>query len=395
MPIGIYIHGPFCAKKCPYCDFYSQPFRKDTADAYTEAVIRNIRALLPAETQADTVYFGGGTPSLLPPDSLRRIMENVAAHCSLASDGEYTLTDNDTDQTGKWSSLEVAQDAFKLSHVDGYTLAVPSDVKVTKIAFIGKSLYQNLAGTITIITEGFTPSNASFIQNADEEGFVKYLSTIEFATSSLGYGDAVEFNPGGCESAAYIEIYGEKRNGPAAPESVASTPVTWDFTNLTAQSFTQNSSYSFKSNDGITEMRYSAGSSDAIVAKDGNTNGYLKENGTTSTSNSVVDIDGETVVGKNRLIRLYVSGKGMLTINCTSDRVGIYTVKDGSTNGKVLLSSYTANAQSSEITVSDFLWIETTTKGYIYTITWTPSSDGITLTTTANMAGWRERDAIR
>lgn len=62
--IGIYVHIPFCAVKCPYCDFYSISYDKQTAAAYTAAVIRNIESYS-GKFSANTLFFGGGTPSLL------------------------------------------------------------------------------------------------------------------------------------------------------------------------------------------------------------------------------------------------------------------------------------------------------------------------------------------
>ena len=59
---GLYIHVPFCRKKCPYCDFYSVVIREEFSEKYADAVIRNIRHY---GGRFDTVYFGGGTPILL------------------------------------------------------------------------------------------------------------------------------------------------------------------------------------------------------------------------------------------------------------------------------------------------------------------------------------------
>lgn len=61
---GLYIHIPFCRRKCLYCDFYSVAIEEGLAERYTAAVIRNIKAY---GGQFDTVYFGGGTPILLAP----------------------------------------------------------------------------------------------------------------------------------------------------------------------------------------------------------------------------------------------------------------------------------------------------------------------------------------
>ncbi|MBR1878760.1 MAG: hypothetical protein IJ814_07140 [Paludibacteraceae bacterium] len=155
--------------------------------------------------------------------------------------------------------------------------------------------------------------------------------------------------------------------------SLWAADITWDFSDRTAQSFTNGKSYSFTATDDATEMRYSAGSSDAIVAKDKNGNsGYLKENGTTGSA-TVKDIDETTNLGKTRLIRLYVTGKGQLTINCNSTK-GTYKVLDGASNGAILISALDADTKSDEITVENFLWIETSTKGYITSIVWSPAA---------------------
>lgn len=69
-PKGLYIHIPFCAQKCRYCDFYSVTDLSLT-DSYTTAVIRNIKA---QDGLFDTVYFGGGTPSLLNAKQIKAIL---------------------------------------------------------------------------------------------------------------------------------------------------------------------------------------------------------------------------------------------------------------------------------------------------------------------------------
>ncbi len=99
-PVGIYIHVPFCAKKCPYCDFYSLPYRRDTVSAYVDALCRNINAL-PASITADTVYFGGGTPSLLLGDTLQRILQCLNNRIQIIGDAEITLEANPCTMTVK------------------------------------------------------------------------------------------------------------------------------------------------------------------------------------------------------------------------------------------------------------------------------------------------------
>ena len=93
MSAGIYIHVPFCAVKCPYCDFYSVRFSRGTVTQYAEAVCRNLAAL-PENLRADTVYFGGGTPSLLPAEMIAEMLGTIRQRCFLADDAEITLEAN-------------------------------------------------------------------------------------------------------------------------------------------------------------------------------------------------------------------------------------------------------------------------------------------------------------
>ena len=93
MAAGLYIHVPFCRRKCPYCNFYSIAAEPEQLEAYTQAVCRNLRHYARQET-VDTVYFGGGTPSLLSPAQIGQILETAGACFSLSADAEVTLEAN-------------------------------------------------------------------------------------------------------------------------------------------------------------------------------------------------------------------------------------------------------------------------------------------------------------
>ncbi len=94
---GLYVHVPFCISKCPYCDFYSIPLPSPlTLDDYTDEVCRRLRALSPC-TPSDTLYFGGGTPSLLGGERLARIIR-AARDVLLTEDAEITLEANPADR---------------------------------------------------------------------------------------------------------------------------------------------------------------------------------------------------------------------------------------------------------------------------------------------------------
>ncbi|WP_111733122.1 radical SAM family heme chaperone HemW [Roseovarius amoyensis] len=93
---GLYIHWPFCAAKCPYCDFNSHVSRQIDHDRWNRAYISEIdrvAALLPRRV-LNTVYFGGGTPSLMPPDMVADMLERIRQRWPTANDLEVTLEAN-------------------------------------------------------------------------------------------------------------------------------------------------------------------------------------------------------------------------------------------------------------------------------------------------------------
>jgi len=91
-PAGIYIHVPFCLRKCRYCDFYSAT-ELNKRDAFVAALRREIE-LAPDPGPADTLYFGGGTPSLLDPGQVAAVIAAVKARFSFLPDVEITLEAN-------------------------------------------------------------------------------------------------------------------------------------------------------------------------------------------------------------------------------------------------------------------------------------------------------------
>jgi len=95
MSIGLYIHIPFCLSKCAYCDFTSYPGRVDLIPAYVEAVLAEARLYrnLLAREEVASLYLGGGTPSLLPPEELTKIL-GLLSSCRLAEPVEVTMEAN-------------------------------------------------------------------------------------------------------------------------------------------------------------------------------------------------------------------------------------------------------------------------------------------------------------
>lgn len=92
--IGIYLHIPFCKSKCDYCDFYSLVGKEDMFEQYTQSLISSLQKWgEKLGISADTLYFGGGTPSLLSPEQIGRIIKTARENFSL-TDAEITLECN-------------------------------------------------------------------------------------------------------------------------------------------------------------------------------------------------------------------------------------------------------------------------------------------------------------
>ena len=104
-PLSLYVHVPWCVRKCPYCDFNSHEPRAQTgagangeipADAFVDAALRDLELALPMVwgRPVHTVFFGGGTPSLLPAPAVERLISGIRARVRLIPDAEITLETN-------------------------------------------------------------------------------------------------------------------------------------------------------------------------------------------------------------------------------------------------------------------------------------------------------------
>lgn len=93
--LELYLHIPFCVKKCNYCDFLSAPAEEETRAAYVDALLEEIRGFEdPEDYEVVTVFFGGGTPSILPSQEIFRIMEALREKFSFRKGAEITLEAN-------------------------------------------------------------------------------------------------------------------------------------------------------------------------------------------------------------------------------------------------------------------------------------------------------------
>ncbi len=96
-PLSLYLHFPWCVAKCPYCDFNSYRLKAELPAAdYIDSLLADL-ATVSADLRARSivsVFLGGGTPSLFPPEQLNRLLSAAAAQLNFASDIEITMEAN-------------------------------------------------------------------------------------------------------------------------------------------------------------------------------------------------------------------------------------------------------------------------------------------------------------
>ena len=120
MNAGIYIHIPFCRSRCSYCDFATGMYESDAAEHYVQALVRELDNwdVVPQPAAADTIYLGGGTPSLLSGGQIEQILQAVHRRFDVLEGAEVTIEMNPGDAEGRpdkltgWQSLGINRVSF-------------------------------------------------------------------------------------------------------------------------------------------------------------------------------------------------------------------------------------------------------------------------------------------
>lgn len=176
---GLYVHIPFCVQKCGYCDFVSFPCAT-VPDEYVDALTRefSLVAALPKRPQAfDTVFFGGGTPSLLTGAQLAAIMDALTSQFHLSADAEISLECNPGTATAE--KLQ----AYREAGVNRLSLGMQSS-KDHLLAAIGRIHNQaQFLSTVSLARDaGFTDINADVMHGLPGQSQEDYLSTLKAAS---------------------------------------------------------------------------------------------------------------------------------------------------------------------------------------------------------------------
>lgn len=187
---GLYIHIPFCKSKCPYCDFYSVKYDELSAKAYIDKLKKEFEKYKGAEF--DTVYFGGGTPSILPPEMITEIINSINKSFKISADSEITIECN--------PSKNLKEDflIYKSCGINRVSIGMQSAVKEERLALgriagkaeVTKAVYDAKNAGISNIsldmmigtpkqTKAGIDETLEFIKNMDITHISAYMLKIE------------------------------------------------------------------------------------------------------------------------------------------------------------------------------------------------------------------------
>jgi oxygen-independent coproporphyrinogen-3 oxidase len=176
--VGIYIHIPFCAVKCPYCDFYSEKYSLSLAESYIRAVIRNIKKYKSDSIIVDSIYFGGGTPSILKPEMINQMIKACYDSFKVSSDCEITIECNPTTmQAERLSEL-------KFAGINRISVGVQS-ANDSELKFLGRRHTAKMAQDAVLLAykTGFENISCDVMLGFQGQTSESFQKTADFITS--------------------------------------------------------------------------------------------------------------------------------------------------------------------------------------------------------------------
>jgi len=174
---GLYVHIPFCARKCAYCDFYSVAGRLDLIDAYIDALLLEAQDYV--GLSFETLYLGGGTPSLLGPGGIRKLISGLRSRFDFTNLIEATIEVNPESATG--SVLGAARD----SGINRVSIGVQS-LCDTELAGVGRihRVKEAIDALATAKRTGFSEISADIIVGLPGQDWRALRTTLRTLTDS-------------------------------------------------------------------------------------------------------------------------------------------------------------------------------------------------------------------
>ena len=117
MYLQLYLHFPFCKRKCLYCDFCSAAETPETMAAYCKALQKEIRQMAAKypDAKVNTIFLGGGTPSLVPPEMMADVLDTLKSSFDILPDAEFTSEANPGTLTAEWLDMAASHGLNRLS----------------------------------------------------------------------------------------------------------------------------------------------------------------------------------------------------------------------------------------------------------------------------------------
>ena len=172
--VALYIHIPFCIKKCLYCDFHSFRFDLSLIHRYTQALIKELKLFLSTDYSIKTIYLGGGTPSILPVEALEEIVRTI--YGSFKSDDNIEFTIEVNPGTVNEEKLRL----YKTLGINRISIGIQS-LKEEELKILGRihSGKEALEALDTAINIGFTNINVDLIYGIPNQTLESWRYTLQ------------------------------------------------------------------------------------------------------------------------------------------------------------------------------------------------------------------------
>lgn len=177
IPLSLYIHLPWCVRKCPYCDFNSHEFKHSIPeDAYVKALIKDLDENLSAMEgrELSSIFFGGGTPSLFSPEAIENVLTAIHTRLGLHHDTEITLEANPGTMDGARFK------GFRQAGVNRLSIGIQS-LQDTKLKALGRIHNRDYAiqAIELAISSGFNNFNLDLMHGLPDQSVEDAIADLE------------------------------------------------------------------------------------------------------------------------------------------------------------------------------------------------------------------------